>query len=162
MYDYNTQLGIQRERMKRFVSMFYAVSMVILFLSTANVTTAEVYINAFPEDVTVSGGDALDIPVFFWGHGFTGKPIELLIWKETIESSEKEYLGPGGWVPFTDTAAVQPFLYLESMIEYANIRWRVFESTAGMTPFTLNICMKDVETGSESCGQRKIYINPSL
>lgn len=150
-----------REKMKRFLRMFFAVSMVNLFWATANITMAEVCINALPEDITIREGNPLDLPVFFWGSNFTGKPIELLVWKETTDTQSKEYLNPDGWVSFSDGERIKPILTIKSMIEYANIMWRVFERTDGMRSFTLNICMKDVETRFETCGQQRINITPA-
>ncbi|MEW6569611.1 MAG: hypothetical protein AB1390_00330 [Nitrospirota bacterium] len=123
---------------------------------------AEVYINDFPEEIKVNEGNPLDIPIFFTGGTCAGKPVELFVVKQDIETSHKEYYSAAGWIAFEDIASVRPALSLSSMIEYAYIIWQAMEDTTGVEPFDIVICMDsvvdEVLTEGASCGRQAINI----
>lgn len=132
---------------------------------------AGIYINNYPEDITINEGDPLDVPIFFAGGELTGKPVELFVWKEDVEEpSIKEYLAEGGWAGFTGYPSMEAVGQLSSMIEYIRIVWRAFDNTAGMSSFNLYVCIDGsidgqlpagADTSGASCGVRKINIIPS-
>jgi len=124
---------------------------------------ADVFINDFPEDITVYAGQPLDIPIFFLGGSNSGKPIELFVWIEGLQSGTKFYDSSSGWVLFTDLANLGPLLSVDSMIDYAHIVWPMLNSTSGVESFKLSICMDSKVDGlftldTSTCGEGVVNI----
>ncbi|MBI5640426.1 MAG: BACON domain-containing protein [Nitrospirae bacterium] len=147
-------------RNSRVLVIFLAVLIGLVFSASAG---AEVFINDFPVDMTCNAGQPLDVPLFFVGGSNVGKPIELFIWKEGLQSGSKEYYSASGWVPFTDLSNMQALGSLDAMIEYAHVVWQALGNTTGVESFKLSVCMDSVVDNvfaldTSVCGQRAIEI----
>lgn len=142
------------------------LALLLILFAAANVWAESVYINTTPEDITVTEGSPVNVPIFFVGGSFTGKPIELFVWKEPQQggSGDKSYVGTNGWTTYTDFATeVKPALSISSMIEYAYVVWPAFGSSTGMSSFKLSICLDSsvndaFDNASVACGTRNINI----
>ncbi|MFA4919653.1 MAG: hypothetical protein WC581_10430 [Thermodesulfovibrionales bacterium] len=145
------------------VPLILCVWLVLWGIFSAASARADVFINDFPEDITVYAGQPLDIPIFFLGGTNSGKPIELFVWIEGLQSGSKAYYSFSGWVPFTDLANLGPLLSVDSMVEYVNIVWPMLNSTSEVESFKLSICMDSKVDGlftldTSTCGERVVNI----
>lgn len=120
---------------------------IIISLFAAATARSEIYINNFPWDISVYEGEPLDVPIFINGKSYVGKPVEFFIFTEDLTTHTKAYLSQTGWVPFANNTDLRPLGSLDSMIEYANILWRIFDNTSGMNSFDLGLCIDGSMSG---------------
>jgi hypothetical protein len=141
------------------VASLFAIFIGLFAAATAG---AGVYMNYFPEDITIQEGDPLDVPLFFECGSCAGKPVEIFVWKQDQTSGITEYLSQNEWVQFEDSDDVPPLVSIGSMFEYANFVWRVFDDTSGMKSFDLGICidatMRGHVTENADCAKRAVII----
>ncbi len=145
------------------VPLILCVWLVLWGIFSAASARADVFINDFPQDITVYAGQPLDIPIFFLGGTNSGKPIELFVWIEGLQSGSKAYYSSSGWVPFPYLANLGPLLSVDSMVEYANIVWPMLNSTSEVESFKLSICMDSKVDGlftldTSTCGEGVVNI----
>ncbi len=153
-----------------FIKAFLLAFMLVFFV--VPVFGANIFLNSLPQDITVQEGGPIDVPIFFYGGELTGQPVELFVWVEgPVENPiNRLFLGPGGWQQFYSYGEMQPAASVSSMLEYANVTWRMIESVPQGTPsFILNICMdpnvdgqltEGIETPGAICGRRIVNVVP--
>ncbi|MEJ2684275.1 MAG: hypothetical protein P8Z71_07765 [Candidatus Sulfobium sp.] len=137
-----------------------------VFLLMAATSSAEIYINDVNEDITVNEGSPLKVPLFFVGGSLQSKPVDLFIWKQVIDTQEKDYLnGNMQWVSFLDNQEIQPIVRVGSMVDYIYVPWVFAEDTTGMESFVLHVCMDGTYDGhltaAATCSARNINIDPA-
>ncbi|MEM7828615.1 MAG: hypothetical protein QW561_04670 [Candidatus Aenigmatarchaeota archaeon] len=139
------------------------LSLVLMLLLIPGLSPAGIYINNIPEDIIITEGYPIDIPVFFVAEDLTGQAVDLYVWKVDLDGTNLQCLTDHGWIPITDISQRMPLIQgFSPMMEYLYIVWPAFESSTGMNSFKLYLCLtgKVNDSPKEICGQRIINILP--
>jgi hypothetical protein len=146
----------------------YLLVMPSVWMAEGTDVPPQIFIGNGPGTIEIQQGKSVEVPVFFVGGMYTGKEVELYVFR--IEDGEYVCFGPGGWE--SDYVVDREDLVLEDfkpvsddqcLPEYILLRWQAFEDSQSLSNFDLYVCVDDQVDGiptenSVYCGCQSIII----
>jgi hypothetical protein len=146
----------------------YLLAMPSVWMAEGADVPPQIFIGNGPGTIEIQQGMSVEIPVFFVGGMYTGKTVELYVFR--IEDGEYVCFGPGGWesdyavdLEDVDPEDFKPVSDDQCLPEYILLRWQAFKDSQSLSNFDLWVCVDDQVDGiptenSVYCGHQSIII----